>query len=64
VVLIEVRVDPNGSVVEATVRQTSPPFDDAALSAAGQWTFRPARVGGRAVTSLVYIMFACPMPVV
>ena len=64
VVLIEARVDPNGAVVDARVRQASPPFDDPALGAARQWRFRPARVRGKAVASLVYIVFAFPVPVV
>jgi len=64
VVLIEARVDPNGTVVDVKVRQTSPPFDDPALSAARQWRFRPARVRGKPATSLVYILFAFPVPVV
>ncbi len=64
VVLIEARVDPNGTVVDARVRQPSPPFDDPALGAARQWRFRPARVRGKAVASLVYIVFAFPVPVV
>ncbi len=64
VVLLEARVDRDGTVADATVIRSAPPFDDAALKAARQWRFRPARVRGTPVTTRVYILFGFPVPVV
>jgi TonB family protein len=64
VVLVEAQVDRNGAVTAGTVIHSAPPFDDAALTAARQWSFRPARVRGTAVTTRVYILFGFPIPVV
>lgn len=63
VVLIEVRIDTYGRVVDALARQSSPPFDGAARDAALQWTFRPATIAGRPVPSVAYIIFGFPLPV-
>jgi TonB family protein len=60
VVLVEVRVDPNGTVGDATVVRSAPGFDDVARAAARQWRFRPARVRGRSVAALAYIVFGFP----
>jgi TonB family protein len=62
VVLVEARVNPQGAVIGAVVKISSPGFDSAALDAARQWRFRPARVGGLFVPSLAYIVFGFPMP--
>ncbi len=64
VVLVEARVDPRGSVTRATVIRSAPPFDEVARAAAERWTFRPARVHGTPVPTLVYIMFGFPVPVI
>jgi TonB family protein len=63
VVLVEARVDRRGIVTDAKVIRAAPPFDAAARTAAVQWRFRPARVGGRPVESLVYILFGFPSPI-
>jgi TonB family protein len=63
-VMIELRLDPNGSVVGVRTVRSSPPFDGAALDAAQKWTFDPARFRGIRSTSLVYVIFAFPRPVV
>lgn len=63
-VLIELRIDSNGAVADGRVMRSSPPFDSAALGAAQLWKFRPARVRGIPSTSLVYIIFGFPRPVV
>lgn len=63
VVLLEAQVDRNGAVADATVIRSAPPFDDAARAAVRQWSFRPARVRGMPVATLVYIVFGFPIPV-
>ena len=63
IVLVEVRVDPRGNVVDAVAIRSAPPFDQPALAAARQWKFRPARVRGTAVASLAYIVFGFRQPV-
>jgi len=62
VVLVEARVNPQGAVIGAVVKISSPGFDSSAVDAARQWRFRPARVGGIFVPSLAYIVFGFPMP--
>ena len=62
IVLVESRIGPDGSVTDATVIHSAPPFDQPALDAARHWTFRPARVNGVAVSKLAYIMFAFRQP--
>ena len=63
VVLIEARVDGNGTVVETTVKSSAPPFDEPALDAARQWKFRPARISGAPATARVYLVFSFQLPV-
>jgi TonB family protein len=63
VVLVQARIDRDGAVTEATVIRSARPFDDVAVAAARQWRFRPARVGGRSVESLAYLLFGFPTPV-
>jgi TonB family protein len=63
VVLIEVQVEPGGNATNARVVRSAPPFDDAALMAARQWTFRPARLRGQLVATLAYILFGFRQPI-
>ena len=64
VVMIEALVNEKGLVTEAKVtRSSSPAFGAAALAAARQWRFRPARVAGRAVATYAYLIFGFPQPV-
>ena len=62
VVVVEVRVTPDGRVADAAVVSSAPSFDQVALEAARQWTFRPGRVRGVAVEKLAYIVFAFRQP--
>ena len=62
VVLVEARVDGLGMVVGVKVLRSAPPFDGVARNAARQWKFRPSRIGGKPVTSFVYILFGFPVP--
>ena len=62
-VLVQVTVAFDGRVVEATIVQSAPGFDEAALSAARQWTFRPARIHGRLEETFAYLVFAFRQPV-
>ena len=64
VVLLEGRVDPSGALTDVVTIRSAPPFDDAARAAVRQWSFRPARVRGRAVSTFAYILFGFPVPVV
>jgi TonB family protein len=63
VVLVEVEVDRQGSVVEARVVRSAPGFDSVALDAARRWKFRPAQWEGEAVPSFSYIVFGFREPV-
>ena len=63
VVLLEARVDRGGHVGETKVLRSSPPFDDAARHALGDWIFRPARVHGAYASSLVYVVLGFAAPV-
>jgi protein TonB len=63
VVVIEALVDSTGQVADARVIGSAPPFDSAALDAARQWRFRPAREGGKVIASYVYLVFGFPQPV-
>jgi len=63
VVLVEVEVGEDGKVAGATMARSAPGFDSAALDAARQWTFRPARRSGAPTSSLAYIVFGFREPV-
>jgi TonB family protein len=62
VVLVEVQLDATGAVAAASVVSSAPAFDSAALDAARQWKFRPARRSGAPVPAFVYIMFGFAVP--
>lgn len=62
VVLVEVRVDAKGDVVDASIKMPSPGFDSAALDTARQWKFRPAKAGGANAAAVAYIVFGFPVP--
>lgn len=61
VVLIEARVAANGAVTPRVIGGGSP-FDSAAMQAARQWRFFPARVRDEAET-YAYLIFGFPQPV-
>jgi TonB family protein len=62
-VLVQVMVDGGGRVSDAKVLQSSPAFDDVALTTARTWIFRPARVQGESVATYAYLVFAFRQPV-
>jgi TonB family protein len=61
--VVEASIDVNGRVAEARAVRSAPAFDPAALTAARAWTFRPARVRGRSVSTYAYLIFAFRPPV-
>jgi TonB family protein len=64
VVVLELELDATGAVLRATIAQGEPPFSDVALAAARDWSFTPARRGGRAVGArLRYSVRFDPPPV-
>jgi TonB family protein len=63
VVLVEVVVQPGGTATNARVIRSAPPFDEPALTAARQWMFRPARLGGQPVATFAYILFGFRQPI-
>lgn len=63
VVLVQVQIDPTGTVIGATVVHAAPPFDEPALAAARQWTFRPARLLGQPVPAVAYLIFGFRQPI-
>jgi len=63
-VVVEVTVGITGDVVNATAVRSVPGFDDAALTAARQWKFRPARIKRLLEETRAYIVFVFRRPVV
>jgi TonB family protein len=61
-VVTEVEIDESGSVRSASTLTPTSGFDDAALSAARQWTFRPANRGGSPVPVFAYLVFGFRQP--
>lgn len=53
-VLVEFVVDETGHVTNATVKESVPGLDEAALDCVKQWTFSPARKGGTPVASVAH----------
>lgn len=64
VVLVEVLVSPNGTVTQAKVIGSAAGFDQAALAAARQWAFRPARRRGARIPTIAYLVFGFRSPVI
>jgi TonB family protein len=62
VVLVEVKVDARGGVADAKIRIPASGFDNAALSTAREWRFRPAKSAGASVPAVAYIVFGIPVP--
>jgi TonB family protein len=63
VVVVQVIVGISGNVRNATAVRSAPGFDEAALAAAREWMFRPARIHGLFEETLAYIVFAFRRPV-
>jgi TonB family protein len=64
VVLVEVLVGVDGRVLQQRLATGAGGFDQAALDAASRWSFRPARLNGRAVEAYAYLVFGFRQPVV
>lgn len=64
VVLVEVAVDTEGRVASTTIVGGRSGFDQAALTAARGWTFRPARHQGQPVLAFAYLIFGFRQPAV
>jgi len=64
VVLLEAEVDDTGTVTQARVVRSQPPFDDLAADTARQWKFRPAAPRPQIETTHVFIIFGFPLPIV
>lgn len=62
-VLVELTVDQRGAVADVLLRHSAPPFDESAIATARQWRFRPAIVDGVPASSIVYVVFVFPQPV-
>jgi protein TonB len=52
-VIVDLVVGPDGKVSDATIRQSIPALDQAALDAVRQWVFEPARRNGEAIAVIV-----------
>lgn len=61
-VLVEVTVSDSGGVAGARIVGDTSGFDDAALSAARSWAFRPASRGGSPVEAQAYLLFVFRQP--
>ena len=62
VVMIEARIGSSGTIDDARVIASSPPFDEAAMQAARQWRFFPGQIKDNAAT-YAYLIFGFPEPV-
>lgn len=62
-VLIEVSIGVEGAVLRRRLLRSSPPFDAPALDAVDALSFRPARMRGRAVPSVAYVVSEFRQPV-
>ena len=51
VVILEARIEPDGTVSRTRVLRSIPMLDDAAKEAVGQWTFTPTLLNGQAVAA-------------
>jgi protein TonB len=49
VVIMDVRIGPDGSILDATILRSIPELDNAALAAVRQWRFEPTLLNGAPV---------------
>ncbi len=63
VVIVELAIDVSGAAKDARVVRSAGGFDGAALDAARQWRFQPARRAGVAVPAYAYLIFGFRQPV-
>jgi TonB family protein len=62
VVLIELSVGPDGRVLNASPVVSVAGFDEAALTAARTWSFRPAQRDGHPIAAFAYVIFGFRRP--
>jgi TonB family protein len=64
IVILDLIIDPEGSVRAVEVTRSVPPFDEAAVAAVRQWEYEPTKIGGRPVSVrlTVPITFALKLP--
>lgn len=62
VAIVEATVGSDGKLNDTTIIRSAPGFDQAALDAARQWTFRPALRDGRPVPAFAYLIFGFRQP--
>jgi TonB family protein len=62
-VLLEVLVGPDGAIDNVAVLRAVPPFDEVAVKAVREWTFRPAQRDGVGTPAVVYVVFGFRAPV-
>jgi len=55
VVILEARIEPDGTVSRARVLRSIPMLDDAAVDAVRQWEFTPTLVNGQAVPVMMTV---------
>lgn len=63
VVVIEASIGADGNVKDARIVRSGAGFDQVALDAARQWTFRPALRDGRPTPASAYLIFGFRQPV-
>ena len=63
IVLMEISIDTDGSVLAVAAQAGSPPFSTLAVQAVRQWTFQPAQRGGIPVKSKAYVIVGFARPV-
>ena len=55
VVILEARIEPDGTVSRTRVLRSIPMLDDAAKEAVGQWTFTPTLLNGQAIPLVMVV---------
>jgi TonB family protein len=63
IVILELLIDTQGKVAQATVTRSVPPFDEAALVAVRRWEYEVTRVGGKPVPVRLSVPITFTMPV-
>ena len=63
-VVLEVTVSLTGEVEDVKVVQDAPPFTQEALRAVKKWKFKPAKLDGQPISSLVPVAFSFSRPAI
>ena len=61
-VLVEAKLDTSGKVTDATVLQSIPLLDQAALDAVRQWVYAPMCLEGRAISAVIVVVVPFKLP--